>query len=70
MSPGPIDTGILESALPEDVAALTRAHMTADNPMHRFGGPDEVARAVAFLAHEATYTTGAKLAVEGGASQI
>jgi NAD(P)-dependent dehydrogenase (short-subunit alcohol dehydrogenase family) len=38
--------------------------------MQRFGCPEEVAKAVLFLAFEATYTTGAELAVEGGASQL
>lgn len=70
VSPGPIDTGILEAALPADVAARTRAQMAAENPMERFGEPGEVALAVAFLAFQATYTTGAELAVDGGASQL
>jgi NAD(P)-dependent dehydrogenase (short-subunit alcohol dehydrogenase family) len=38
-------------------------------PMQRNGTPDEVARAVLFLAFEATFTTGAKLAVDGGLGQ-
>jgi NAD(P)-dependent dehydrogenase (short-subunit alcohol dehydrogenase family) len=38
--------------------------------MRRFGTPDEVARAAAFLAFDATYTTGAELAVDGGATQL
>ena len=70
VSPGPIDTGILERALPEQAAASTREQLTQDNPMERFGHPAEVARAVAFLAFDATYTTGAELAVDGGASQL
>jgi NAD(P)-dependent dehydrogenase (short-subunit alcohol dehydrogenase family) len=70
VSPGPIDTGILEKAMPEEAAERTRAQMTANNPMQRFGNPREVARAVAFLAFDATYTTGAELAVDGGASQL
>lgn len=70
VSPGPIDTGILERALPGQAAAATRAEMTQDNPMQRFGDSSEVARAVAFLAFEATYTTGTELAVDGGGSQL
>lgn len=70
VSPGPIDTGILERALPKQAAEQARARMTADNPMLRFGEPREVARAVAFLAFDATYTTGAELVVDGGGSQI
>lgn len=70
VSPGPIDTGILERTLPEDAAERTRAEMTRNNPMLRFGDPDEIARAVVFLAFDATFTTGAELPVDGGASQL
>ncbi|AUX46967.1 short-chain dehydrogenase [Sorangium cellulosum] len=38
-------------------------------PMKRIGSPDEVARAVLFLAFEATFTTGAELPVDGGLGQ-
>jgi NAD(P)-dependent dehydrogenase (short-subunit alcohol dehydrogenase family) len=70
LSPGPIDTGILERSLPEDAATTTREQMTTNNPMKRFGDPVEVAKAVAFLGFDATYTTGAELAVDGGTSQL
>ena len=70
VSPGPIDTGTLDRSLPEEAAEQTKAQMTADNPMLRFGDPSEVAKAVAFLAFDATYTTGAELAVDGGGSQL
>jgi NAD(P)-dependent dehydrogenase (short-subunit alcohol dehydrogenase family) len=36
----------------------------------RFGRPEEIVKAVVFLAFEATYTTGAELVVDGGASQL
>jgi len=70
VSPGPIDTGILERALPAAAAAQTREQMQGNNPMQRFGRAEEVAGAVAFLGFEATYTTGAELPVDGGASQL
>jgi NAD(P)-dependent dehydrogenase (short-subunit alcohol dehydrogenase family) len=70
LSPGPIDTGILERSLPEKAATATRERMTTNNPMKRFGDPVEVAKAVAFLGFDATYTTGAELAVDGGTSQL
>lgn len=35
-------------------------------PMKRHGTPEEVAQAVLFLAFEATFTTGARLVVDGG----
>ncbi|CAI0747636.1 SDR family oxidoreductase [Serratia entomophila] len=38
-------------------------------PMGRNGTADEVARAVLFLAFDATYTTGSKLSVDGGLGQ-
>ena len=44
--------------------------MREANPMKRFGRPEEVVKAVLFLAFEATFTTGAELAVDGGASQL
>ncbi|MGQ4425517.1 SDR family oxidoreductase, partial [Streptomyces violaceoruber] len=47
-----------------------KAERVADNPMRRFGTPGEIARAAAFLAFDATYTTGAELAVDGGATQL
>ncbi|WP_407559376.1 SDR family oxidoreductase [Mycobacterium paraintracellulare] len=70
VSPGPIDTTILAKAMPPQNAEQTKHQMAQDNPMKRLGHPDEVAKAVAFLAFEATYTTGAELAVDGGASQL
>ena len=70
VSPGPIDSGILEKSMPADAAQRTRQQMTRENPMGRFGRPDEVARAMAFLAFDATYTTGAELIVDGGATQL
>jgi NAD(P)-dependent dehydrogenase (short-subunit alcohol dehydrogenase family) len=70
VSPGPIDTGILDNTMTEEAAAEFKAQRVADNPMRRFGTPDEVAMAAAFLAFDATYTTGAELVVDGGATQL
>lgn len=41
----------------------------AITPMRRIGAPEEVARAVLFLAFEATFTTGSELFVDGGLGQ-
>jgi NAD(P)-dependent dehydrogenase (short-subunit alcohol dehydrogenase family) len=39
--------------------------------MSRFGTPDQIARAVVFLASDdSTFVTGAELFVDGGAAQI
>lgn len=70
VSPGPIETGILDRSLPSEAVAPTKQAMTEENPMQRFGRPEEVARAVAYLAFDATYTTGSELAVDGGGSQL
>lgn len=70
VSPGPIDSGILERALPKEAAVQTKKQMTDENPMKRFGRPEEVAKALLFLAFEATYNTGSELAVDGGGTQL
>lgn len=70
VSPGFIDTPT------KGVAGLTAAEREAFKqvgdqvtPMKRNGTPEEVARAVLFLGFDATFTTGAKLAVDGGLGQ-
>lgn len=70
VSPGPVDTGILNRSMPVEAAAAVTAQMAAENPMLRFGEPAEVARAAAFLAFDASYTNGSELAVDGGGAQL
>jgi NAD(P)-dependent dehydrogenase (short-subunit alcohol dehydrogenase family) len=70
ISPGPIDTGILGKTMTEEAAERFTAQVVADNPMRRFGTVDEFARAAAFLAFDATYTTGAEFTVDGGRTQL
>ena len=71
VSPGPIETPIIGKAFPDKATAdhLT-AQMRAAVPMKRFGTAEEVARAVLFLAFDATFTTGLELPVDGGWSQL
>ena len=62
VAPGFIQTEMTES-LPEKV----KAEMLAQIPLGRFGTPEEVAQAVAFLASEAAaYLTGQVIHVNGG----
>jgi NAD(P)-dependent dehydrogenase (short-subunit alcohol dehydrogenase family) len=62
--PGFIDTPMLASAIAVPAA---RSQIEAMIPAGRIGTPEEVARAVLFLAsNEATYTVGTLLGVDGG----
>jgi NAD(P)-dependent dehydrogenase (short-subunit alcohol dehydrogenase family) len=70
VSPGPIDTGILERNMPADVVRQFLDELESTNPMHRLGLPEEVATAILFLGFDATYTTGTELLVDGGASDL
>ena len=71
VTPGPIDTPIIGKAFPgKGEAEQIREKMTGMVPMKRFGTPDEIAKAVLFLAFDATFTTGAELPVDGGWSQL
>ena len=71
VSPGPIDTPILGKAFPDkDAVAQIREKMTGMVPMNRWGKSEEIAKAVLYLAFDATFTTGAELPVDGGWSQL
>ncbi|SDK32148.1 SDR family NAD(P)-dependent oxidoreductase [Streptomyces indicus] len=64
--PGPIMTAAWDRVSEED-----RARSVAETAAGRFGTPEEVAAAIAFLAaDEAGYITGASLVVDGGWSVV
>jgi len=68
LSPGPIDTPMLRSA-PNCEAFI--AKLQASTAMNRIGTPDEIAKAVVFLASDdSSYITGIELFVDGGCAQI
>lgn len=68
---GPIDTPIVGKVFTgKDEAAQMREKMKDMVPMKRWGTSEEIAKAVLFLAFDATFTTGAELPVDGGWSQL
>ena len=71
VTPGPIDTPIIGKVFTgKDEVAQIREKMTGMVPMKRWGKSEEIAKAVLFLAFDATFTTGAELPVDGGWSQL
>jgi NAD(P)-dependent dehydrogenase (short-subunit alcohol dehydrogenase family) len=72
VSPGPIEaTDILQKVgMPKEASDQVYVQMAQAVPMKRLGRPEELAKAVAFLAIDATYTTGIELPVDGGWSQL
>jgi NAD(P)-dependent dehydrogenase (short-subunit alcohol dehydrogenase family) len=72
ISPGPIDTPAFNSlAHTEEEVKQIKANLVAAVPMGRIGTPDEIAKAVSFLASDdSSYITGIELFVDGGMAQI
>ncbi len=67
MSPGPTETELFRANNP--AGSDGEARYLSGMPMGRFGKPDEIAAAIAFLlSDEAAFTTGQTLHVDGGAS--
>jgi len=73
VSPGPVETPIWQrtGGLPKEAAAGMVARIKESNPMKRYGKPEEVAGAVAFLlSSESSYMAGSTIYVDGGATQL
>jgi NAD(P)-dependent dehydrogenase (short-subunit alcohol dehydrogenase family) len=72
VSPGTIDTPGLNDLLASSEAGQERIKMISNAvPLGRFGTPDEIAKAVVFLASDdSSYVTGTELFVDGGFAQV
>jgi NAD(P)-dependent dehydrogenase (short-subunit alcohol dehydrogenase family) len=72
ISPGPIDTPIIGTVVEsEEQAERVKRTLVGTIPLGRMGNPDEVAKAVSFLASDdSSFVTGIELFVDGGLAQI
>jgi NAD(P)-dependent dehydrogenase (short-subunit alcohol dehydrogenase family) len=72
ISPGSIDTPGLNDLLASSEMGQQRLKMISNSvPLGRLGKPEEIAKAVVFLASDdSSYITGAELFVDGGFAQV
>jgi NAD(P)-dependent dehydrogenase (short-subunit alcohol dehydrogenase family) len=72
LSPGPVDTPIIEGQVGSPEAAEEfRKQAAAFVPLGRIGRPEELAAAALFLASdESSFSTGTDLVVDGGMTQL
>ena len=72
VSPGPIGTPFWgKIGLPDDVLSGAAEAITAETALKRFGNPEEVAKAVLYLASsDSSYVIGEEIPVHGGINAI
>ena len=72
VSPGTIDTpGLSELLASSQVGEQRRKMISTSIPLGRLGTPDEIAKAVVFLASDdSSYVSGVELFVDGGFAQV
>ena len=72
VSPGPIETPIIDrSGMDQKTVGAIKSHLVNVIPMKRMGKPEEVARAVLFMASDdSSFTTGSELMVDGGWTEM
>jgi NAD(P)-dependent dehydrogenase (short-subunit alcohol dehydrogenase family) len=72
VSPGPIDTpGLSDLLASSDTGEQRKKMISSSVPLGRLGTPDEIAKAVVFLASDdSSYVAGAELFVDGGFAQV
>ena len=71
VSPGTVVTPAYKTLMTDEQIEAFTAQAAATTPLGRVGTPDEIARAVVFLASEdSSFVDGIELFVDGGAAQI
>src|SRR6266704_2286305 len=71
ISPGHIDTPIFDGWGQGDALTKMKEDLAQSVPLGRMGDPDDIAKAVSFLASDdASYISGIELFVDGGVAQI
>lgn len=71
VSPGVVETPIYETFLPKESARQTLESLGVYHPLGRTGHPEEVARAILYLASPlSSWTTGEVFHVDGGRSSV
>ncbi|MDR3516510.1 MAG: SDR family oxidoreductase [Azospirillaceae bacterium] len=72
LSPGPVDTPIMDTNSPTPEAAARFRKYAADvTPMKRLGRPEELAAAALFLASDdSSFSTGMELRADGGHAEL
>lgn len=72
LSPGPVDTPIIEAQVGSPEAAVEfRKQAARAVPLGRIGRPEELAAAALFLASDqSSFSTGTDLVVDGGMTQL
>jgi NAD(P)-dependent dehydrogenase (short-subunit alcohol dehydrogenase family) len=72
VSPGPVTTSLLSRlGLPAEKLSAVASGLQAQVPLKRFGTPEEIARAVLYLASaESAFIVGTELVIDGGMSQL
>jgi NAD(P)-dependent dehydrogenase (short-subunit alcohol dehydrogenase family) len=72
ISPGPIDTpGLSGLAAEAAQAEQIKNYLASTVPLGRLGTPDEIGKALVFLAaDDSSFVTGTELFVDGGAAQV
>jgi NAD(P)-dependent dehydrogenase (short-subunit alcohol dehydrogenase family) len=71
VSPGPITTPLYgKLGMPAEAVKGFSESLIAQIPLRRFGTSEEIAKAVLFLAKDATFMTGEEIVIDGGMTRV